>query len=403
MNILLFDTLKARIALKPFSFIRPLAKIRVGIVTIEEKWKHYLPGDYSSLTAPYLREKFPSKEAEKNLLINSTIFPNKDLVQAIQQLKLGEQLVKGNTLIALVCDSPTLKKVYNHDSTLPNFKAVSFEKDFTQIKYKWDIFLLNDQAIRDDFQWICQGRNSQKIEDKATITYGTTSIFLEEGVSIKAAILNAEEGPIYIGKNTLIQEGAVIKGPVAIGEGTRISVGAKLREATTIGPYSCVGGEIENTVIFGYSNKVHDGFLGNTVMGEWCNLGAGTNTSNLKNNYGKVKVWNYQKDGFVNSQQQFCGAFIGDHSKCSINTMFNSGTVLGINVNLFGAGFFDKFIPSFTWGGADVHTTTYDLYKALAVAERVMSRRSQLLTNEDKHILTHIFRATAIYRIKATT
>lgn len=400
MNILLFDTPEARNALKPFSFTRPLAKIRVGIATVEEKWKHHLSGTYSFLTEVYLSKKFALQEDEENLLINSTICPDKDLVESIKQLKLNEKLVKESTLMAFVCDRATLKKASSNFTGL-NFKKVDFDGTITQIKNKWDIFLLNDQEIRKDFQWICQGRTSQTIEDKHTITYGLPNIFLEEGVSIRAAILNAEAGPIYIGKNAVIQEGAIIRGPVAMGEGTQINAGAKIQEATTIGPYAKVGGEIYNSVIFGYSNKAHEGFLGNTVIGEWCNLGAGTNISNLKNSYDKVKVWDYHRDGFVDTRLQFCGVFMGDHSKCGINTMLNSGTVVGVSVNLFGAGFCEQFIPSFTWGGADTHTTTYRLNKALEVAENVMNRRSQRLTEEDKYILTHIFRATAIYRIKA--
>ncbi len=279
-------------------------------------------------------------------------------------------------------------------------KRIEYKECITEIKHKWDIFSYNDQEIRNDVAWLCQDRKSNTINDQHTVTYAPAHIFLEANVTLKAAVLNAEAGPIYIGKNAVIQEGAIIQGPVAIGEGACIKFGAKIQNATTIGPYAVVGGEIQNSVIFGYSNKAHDGFLGHTVIGEWCNIGAGTNTSNLKNNYGKVNVWDYRQDDFVNTHLQFCGTFMGDHSKCGINTMFNAGTVVGVSSNLFGVGFCDKFIPSFTWGPSEGHATTYDLHKALDVAEKVMQRRSQSFTEQDHNILTHIFRDTNIYRFK---
>jgi UDP-N-acetylglucosamine diphosphorylase/glucosamine-1-phosphate N-acetyltransferase len=398
MNIVLFDTPQARELLKPFSYTRALAKMRIGIVTMEEKWKHYLKGDYSFLTAPYLSNKFPCVEAQENLCINSTLCPDQVLVEAIKNLKANQKLVKDNTLIATRCDKTLLQELQNNDFDTPDLQSITFDGSLTQIKNHWDIFLLNEQELRKDFQWVCEGRTTQHIQDRHTITYNEESIFLGEDVSIKAAILNAASGPIYIGSNVTIQEGAVIRGPVAICEGAQINAGARISNATTIGPYTKVGGEISNSVILGYSNKAHDGFMGNSVIGEWCNLGAGTNTSNLRNDYSKVKIWNERKEEFDTTDLQFCGLFMGDHTTCAISTMFNAGTMVGISSNLFGVGFFDKVVPSFTWGMADNRIKTYHLDKALEAAECMSMRRLMPLTEQDKEILAHVFLTTAIYR-----
>jgi UDP-N-acetylglucosamine diphosphorylase/glucosamine-1-phosphate N-acetyltransferase len=375
-----------------------LAKLRIGIGTIEEKWKHYLKGTYSFLTAPYLSHKFPCVEAQENLCINSTVCPDHVLLAAIKQLKANQKLVKDGFIIATLCDSAVLQDFPNNYFEAPSLKSIAFEEPLTRIKNNWDIFLFNEAELRKDFQCICKERTTQPIQDQHTIAYNEASIFLEEGASTRAAILNAELGPIYIGRNATIQEGAVIKGPVAICEEVQISTGARISNATTIGPYARVGGEINNSVMLGYSNKAHDGFMGNSVIGEWCNLGAGTNTSNLRNDYGKVKVWNERKEKFDTTDLQFCGLFMGDHSKCAINTMFNAGTMVGISSNLFGAGFFDKVIPSFTWGMPGTHIQTYLLDKALEAAKRMTMRRLVQLTEQDEEILTHVFLATSIHR-----
>jgi UDP-N-acetylglucosamine diphosphorylase/glucosamine-1-phosphate N-acetyltransferase len=398
MNIVLFDTPQARELLKPFSYTRPLAKIRLGIGTIEEKWKHYLKGDYSFLTAPYLSNKFPYVEAQENLCIDGTVCPDQVLVEAIKNLETNQKLVKDDILIATRCDRALLQVYQNNYFDTPGLRSIAFDAPLTQIKNNWDIFLCNEQELRKDFQWLCKGRTTQRIQDQHTITYNEADIFIEEGVSAKAAILNAELGPIYIGSNVAIQEGAIISGPVAICEEVKINAGARISNATTIGPYAKVGGEISNSVILGYSNKAHDGFMGNSVIGEWCNLGAGTNTSNLKNDYGKVKIWDERREEFDTTDLQFCGLFMGDHSTCAINTMFNTGTIVGISSNLFGAGFFDKVIPSFTWGMPDKRIKTYRLDKALEAAEYMAMRRLVPLTEQDKEILAHVFLATAIYR-----
>ena len=372
--------------------------MRIGISTIEEKWKHYLQGDYSFLTAPYLGGKFPCVEAQKNLCINGTVCPDQVLLAAIKRLEVNQKLVKDGALIAALCDRAVLQDLPNDDFEAPSLKSIAFEGPLTQIKNNWDIFLFNDKELRKDFQWICKERTTQPIQDPHTIAYNEASIFLEEGVSTRAAILNAESGPIYIGRNVTVQEGAVIKGPVAICEGAQINAGARIGNATTVGPYARMGGEINNSVILGYSNKAHDGFMGNSVIGEWCNLGAGTNTSNLRNDYSKVKTWDEHGEELGTIDLQFCGIFMGDHSKCAINTMFNAGTMVGISSNLFGVGFFDKIVPSFTWGMPGKRTQTYLLDKALEAAERMTMRRLVQLTEQDREILTHVFLATSIYR-----
>lgn len=384
--------------LRPFSYTRALAKIRVGVVTIEEKWKHYLKGDYSFLTDPHLAHKFPCIESRDNWCINSTICPDRVLVEAIKKLESNQKLVKGDTLIAARCNEEQLQNLKKDALNTPHFRNIIFEGPMTQINNNWDIFLLNEQELIKDFQWICEGRTTQRIQDRHTIAYNEASIFMEEGVSTKAAVLNAESGPIYIGSNAIIQEGAVIRGPAAICEAAQVKAGARVGHATTIGPYAKVGGEISNSVILGYSNKAHDGFLGNSVIGEWCNLGAGTSTSNLRNDYANIKVWDECGEELAAVDLQFCGLFMGDYSKCAVNTVFNSGTIVGVSSNLFGVSCCDKVVPSFTWGMKGKRIQTYILDKALEAAERMTMRRQVQLTEQDKKILAHVFLATAIHR-----
>ena len=394
MNIVLFDTPPVRKALRPFSYTSALATLRVGIATIQEKWQHYLQANCSFLTAPYLSEKFACVEAQENLCINSTICPDEELVGAIKRLEPNQKLVKNDTLIAAFCDREVLQALQNHNFELSTLKRRDFKEPLTQINNKWDIFLLNEKELKKDFGWSCRSKTSQSISDPHTITYNKAAIFLEEDVSTKAAILNAESGPIYLGKNVTIHERAVIKGPVAICEGTHINPGALISNATTVGPYAKVGGEVSNSVILGYSNKAHDGFMGHSVIGKWCNLGAGTNTSNLRSDYGKVKVWNEDQEAFQATDLQFCGLFMGDHSKCGINTMLNAGTTVGVSTNLFGAGFVDKWVPSFLWGQPGKPLQTYHLEKALETAARMTARRGITFTEQDQKILTQLFLAT---------
>ncbi len=381
MNYILFDEPSIRQSLLPLTFTRPIALIRVGILTIAEKWERYLNSKPSFLTENYLQKKFPLIHGNSIYGINGAVIPSKELMTAIHKLESEETLVKGTMIIA-----------FREKATE---KYISYEGELTIIENLWDIFGENGKEIRSDLELIKKEKKWAKVEDKHTIIYNPENVFIEENVKIRAAILNAEDGPIYIGKGAEIQEGTVIRGPFALCENSVINMGGKMRADTTIGPYSKVGGEISNSVILGYSNKAHDGFMGNSVIGEWCNLGADTNTSNLKNNYCTVQLYSYKKNAQVNTGKQFCGLVMGDHSKAGINTMFNTGTVVGVGANIFGAGFPDKFIPSFSWGGAQ-GLETFRLDKAFEVAERAMARRKMPLTEEDKNILAFIFKNTLV-------
>lgn len=387
MNLVLFDDPSSRINLLPFTFTRPIAKIRVGILTLAEKWEKRLNTPASFLTESYLQKKFPVKPSQDNLFIHAAWCPDASAVDRIQGLKQGEVLVHNDTILAW----------RSADMSLPDLKKSTptvLSGTIRLVDQTWKIFQHNAAEIREDFALITAGRKSGGIQDKHTMVYNESNIFVEEGVSIRAAVLNAEDGPIYLGKNSIVQEGALIKGPFALCEGSTVNMGGKMRGDTTVGPHSKVGGEVSNSVIFGYSNKGHDGFLGNSVIGEWCNLGADTNTSNLKNNYENVKLWSYAKGGFTDTGLQFCGLMMGDHSKCGINTMFNTGTVVGVSANIFGDGFPRNFIPSFSWGGASGFTT-YQLKKAYETAERAMERRKMKLDDNEKEILATVFQLTA--------
>jgi UDP-N-acetylglucosamine diphosphorylase/glucosamine-1-phosphate N-acetyltransferase len=391
MNIILFDDPVARQSLLPLTYTRPVALIRVGIITIAEKWSKHLNLSYSFQTEDYLSEKYPISLESENLYINGGACPDEKLLLAINKLAIEEGLVWNNILIA--AKTSTL-----NTSDYSSLKLIEVGSEITYIDQSWKIFKLNASQIKSDFKLITKGRSSANITDLHTIVYGRENIFIEEGASIKAAIINAENGPIYIGKNAQIHEGAIIKGPFALCESSHVNMGAKIKGDTTIGPFSKVGGEVSNSVIFGFSNKGHDGFIGNTVIGEWCNLGADTNTSNLKNNYDNIKIWSYEKEGFKDTGEQFCGLIMGDHSKSGINTMFNTGTVVGVSSNVFGSGFPRNFIPSFSWGGASGFTT-FSINKADEVATRVMERRNLSYSKTEENILHSIFEKTSKYRI----
>lgn len=380
MDITLKDPAEIRSNLLPFTFTRPVAEIRVGILTISEKWKqHGFQVGYQ--TESYLNKKYGDSGAA--VKVNGALCPDQSIVSAIESLKPGQKLVHEGQLLA-----------ENGDGS----EEIVYNQTIRLIENSWDIFQYNKEQINSDFSLITNGRVSAKISDPNTVVYGAENIFIEEGASIRASILNAEDGPIYIGKNAQIHEGSIIKGAFALCEGSHVNMGAKIKGDTTIGPYSKVGGEISNSVIFGYSNKGHDGFLGNSVIGEWCNLGADTNTSNLKNNYAAVKLWNYGTGRFANTGLQFCGLMMGDHAKCGINTMFNTGTVVGVGANVFGAGYPRNFVPSFAWGGAS-GLTTFQLKKFYEVAEAVMKRRGIDLGEVDSTLLADIFESTSEYRI----
>ncbi len=350
----------------------------------------------SYYTAPYLQGKYPAKFSSHNTLINSSVLPTEKLYQYIKnELPQNTLLVKGEIPVALKTDSK------NATDFLSGTKAArtSLETtiDFIQIQFPWDIFKENGKAILSDFDLLTKNRVSQNLSDSNRVIGDVGKVFLEEGARVECSILNTTNGPIYIGTNATVMEGSMIRGGFALCEGSFTKMGTKVYGPTTIGPFSKVGGELNNVVILGYSNKGHDGFLGNSVIGEWCNLGADTNNSNLKNNYSEVKQWNYDSKSFISTGLQFCGLIMGDHSKSGINTMFNTGTVVGVSSNIFGGDFPRNFIPSFSWGSQKGYTT-YHLEKSLETAERVMSRRNKDLTIEDKSILKHIFEESSQYR-----
>ena len=382
MPYILFDSPTDRANLMPFTLIRPVAGIRIGILTIAEKWEKYLKIPCDFATEAYLRGKYEvGTHSSDATYINGSICPNTQLLAAIEQLKVGQKLIaKQNTQVLIAY----------RGQDLPKYQEIPFDAEFTKISFLYDIFSYNGEQIQADFRLLTQNRKSQRITDPHTIIYNPNNVFVEEGASLKACVLNAEKGVIYIGKNAQVQEMSVIQGNFALCEGAVINLGAKMRGDTTIGPFCKVGGEISNSVLFAYSNKAHDGFLGNSVLGEWCNLGADTNTSNLKNNYGEVKIWNELQKAFVSTGKQFCGLMMGDFSKAGINTMFNTGTVVGVSANIFGGGFPPKYIPSFRWGGAEGFDI-FDFDKALEVADRMMQRRNQKLSEAEVEILRYIF------------
>jgi UDP-N-acetylglucosamine diphosphorylase/glucosamine-1-phosphate N-acetyltransferase len=384
MNVILFDDPAIRTNLLPFTFTRPVGAIRVGILTLEEKWAHWLKTTPCFQTEGYLRKKYPVRHTTDNLLINGALCPDEKLVSAILSLPPGRFLVQAQTLLA----------ARQPEAEMSVHNTLEYHEPVTLIDHSWKIFRENGNQVKADFKRITEGRRSQPITDPHTRVYNPENIFLEEGVYIRAAILNAENGPIYLGKNSTVQEGAILRGTVALCEGAHINMGGKIRGDVTVGPYSKVGGEVSTSVIFGNSNKAHDGFLGCSVIGEWCNLGADTNTSNLKNNYDNVKLWSHNTATFEDTGLQFCGLMMGDHSKCSINTMFNTGTTVDVSANVFGDGFPPAYIPSFTWGGSGM-PTTYRLDKALETGQRTFARRNTELNETEREILAHIYNITA--------
>src|SRR5690606_358864 len=389
MNYILFDG-ASRNNLLPFTFTRPVADIRIGILTIREKWEIFLNSTTTTITEDYLSNKYPMVEMEENIMINGSYLPNLELVEMIKDLKENQAIFKGEDVIAF------FTKDNQEEVDFETYDALEYNEDCIKIEHTWDIFSKNGEAIQDDFNLLTKGRKSKPIPSTNNVI-DPENIFIEEGAKLEFVTLNASTGPIYIGKDTEIMEGSIIRGPFALCEGGVVKLGAKIYGPTTVGPYSKVGGEVNNSVIFAYSNKGHDGFLGNSVLGEWCNLGADTNTSNLKNNYEKVRLWDYKTESFAKTGLQFCGLMMGDHSKCGINTMFNTGTVVGVSANIFGSGFPRNFVPSFSWGGSNGFTT-YLTKKAFEVAEKVMGRRNIEFTEQDKAILEHVFEETKKFR-----
>ncbi len=389
MNYILFDG-PARTALLPFTYTRPVADIRIGILTIREKWEKYLGSTTTTLTEEYLSIRFPMVELEENVMINASYLPNENLVEIISNLKSNQAVFKGDAVIAFFTNDS------QDEVDFDQYEIIEFTDDCLTVEHTWDIFAKNDAAIREDFALLTEGRSSQPIPKSVNVISPST-IFVEEGAKMEFVTLNASTGPIYIGKNAEIMEGSVIRGPFALCEEAQVKLATKVYGATTVGPHCRIGGEINNSVLFGYSNKGHDGFLGNSVLGEWCNIGADSNNSNMKNNYEEVKLWSFETESFAKTGLQFCGLMMGDHSKCGINTMFNTGTVVGVNANIFGSGFPRNFVPSFSWGGASGFVT-YQTHKAFEVAKIAMGRRHVEFTDQDKTILEHVFELSKKWR-----
>jgi UDP-N-acetylglucosamine diphosphorylase/glucosamine-1-phosphate N-acetyltransferase len=389
MNYILFDDNWQN--LLPLTFTRPVAEIRIGILTIREKWERHLGVNCTDFTQDYLSAKFPTEYTidQDNVWINGSVCPNIKLADEISKLKPGQELVAGDVLLAR--NSGDIKKL-----EAGNYEKFESHAKAFRLCHPWEIFSKNGEQLKADFELITKGRTSHALS-KTNQVMNLENIFVEEGAKVECAILNASAGPIYVGKDAEIMEGSIVRGPFSLGEHSTIKMGAKIYGDTCIGPHCKVGGEVNNSVIFGYSNKAHDGYLGNAVIGEWCNLGADSNNSNLKNNYAEVKLWNYEQQKFVSTGLTFCGLIMADHSKCGINTMFNTGTVVGVSANIFGAGFPRNFIADFSWGGA-AGFTTYKLKEAFETAVRVYQRRGMAFDETEKAILTKVFELTEKFR-----
>lgn len=384
MNLILFDDEQVK-SLYPLTASRPAAEIRAGIKTISQKWKDALqPEAVYYDTLDYLAAKYPNTSDKVNSIrINGRLLPANSLVSVIKNLLPGDVLVKGQVVLAI--------------NGAESINQLEFVEEVDMIDNLWDIFSGNHKRIEADFEQITKGRNSEVVDETCKII-GNHPVFLEPGAKCYASVLNTTDGPIYLDKDSEIMEGCLVRGPFSLGEHSQLKMGARIYSGTTVGPHSKVGGEVNNSVIFGFSNKGHEGFLGNSVVGEWCNIGADSNNSNLKNNYDEVKLWSYVTERFVKTGLQFCGLIMADHSKCGINTMFNTGTVVGFSANVFGSGFPRNFVPDFGWGGASGFVT-YKPEAAILTAERVMARRGLSFSAADKMIFEAIYDNTSALRI----
>lgn len=393
MNYILFDDHRWE-QLLPLTFTRPIAELRIGILKITEKWNKILNTSCSFSTTDYLQTKYPLNIADDNILINSSVLPDDQFIEKLHQLKAGESITKDADILAARAGAEETKKLLGESEI--DFNSFPYTEEIVIINRPWDLFSFNGEAIQRDFELLTRDRKSQPLSATNNIV-NPENIFFEEGAKAEFVTINATGGPVYIGKDCELMEGTIIRGPFAACDHAVTKLAAKIYGPTTLGPHVKVGGELNNVVFQGYSNKAHDGFLGNAVIGEWCNLGADTNNSNLKNNYAQVRLWDYATEHFIKTGLQFCGLIMGDHSKCAINTMFNTGTVIGVSANIFGEGFPRNFVPSFSWGGAHGFEV-YSLRKASEVASIVMQRRSMELTQADQEILEEVFQRTQKFR-----
>lgn len=383
MNVVLFDDELTWRNVLPLTFTRPVSEIRIGILTIKQKWDKSLNTNCSYLTQSYLSKKYTLNDSENSVFINSKLCPNNELIVAVKALQPNQALMQKNTILAFYGNTNSLKN--------PSaFKIIEFSVPCLEVNNVWDIFLKNTDAIKADFELLTKNRTSQPLSNTVTVIGDKSLVFLEEGAKAEACILNTTTGPIYIGVDSEIMEGTAVRGPLAVCDHSTLKLNTKIYGPVTVGPHSKVGGELSNCVIFGYSNKAHDGFLGSSVIGEWCNLGADTNNSNLKNNYGNVKLFNYLQNKQVDTGLQFCGLIMGDHSKAGINTMFNTGTVVGVASNIYGGGFPATHIPGFSWGGSQGFEP-YLLNKLFETASKMFERRGLVFDDTEKEILTAVF------------
>lgn len=393
MNYILFDDY-SRNSLLPLTFTRPTCEIRIGIMTIREKWEKHLGGPCHHITQDYLTRKYPLKTEDRNILINGSVLPDHQLVERIQNLESAQALVNQDEIIAARLSEDQIADF--RSKQLRDIDIYEYDGTIFKVSHPWEIYKNNGWAIEQDFALITSNRQSKPVSSTNNLL-GDQKVFLEAGAKVEHATLNTTDGPIYVGTDAEIMEGSIVRGPFAMGEHAVLKLAAKIYGPTTLGPYCKAGGEVNNSILSGYTNKAHEGFLGNAVLGEWCNIGADTNNSNLKNNYATVKLWNYTQERFIDTGEQFCGMIMGDHSKCGINTMFNTGTVVGVSANIYGEGFPRNFIPSFAWGGAKGFQE-YRLNKALEVAEKVMQRRNKTLEETEIHMFREIFERTQKYR-----
>ncbi|MFZ4544230.1 MAG: GlmU family protein [Saprospiraceae bacterium] len=394
-NIILLDS-EIRNHLLPLTYTRPIAELRCGILTISQKWELALKGMASHITENYLSEKFPLVPSDDNLVIDGSVLPTTAFCEKLTQLDFGQALLRDGKLLAIRINRKQLidfiqNQSFNHNGTEIDIPIISISRI-------WHLFQQNREELLSDFERLTKDKKSSPLADTNQLIGDPSRIFIEEGASVECSILNVTDAPIYVGKNAEIMEGCMIKGGLALCDNAQLKMGTKIYGVTTIGPGCRGGGEISNSIMQANSNKGHDGFLGNSVVGEWCNLGADTNTSNLKNTYEAVKIWSYEEKRFVQSGQQFLGLIMGDHSKAGINTMFNTGTVVGVASNIFGSGFPRNFLPSFAWGGHE-GLTTHRFEQAVRTAEIVCARRNINFGKLDSKILRHIFDATIEERV----
>ncbi len=396
-NIILFDT-EARSHLQPLTATRPMGEMRIGTLTLREKWERRMRASVSYITQEYLQHKYPIIVEDDNLIVSAGALPTEALCERLGRLERYEALLHDGKLLAARLPE-SLIELLIEDEPVRELQGTDIgDVPVIEIERPWQMTRLNGVALRDDFSLLTRERQSAPLSETNRLIGPLENLFIEAGASIEGCILNVTTGPIYIGKDAIVMEGCLLRGPISIGEEAVLKMGAKIYGPTTIGPGCRVGGEIKASILMANSNKGHEGYLGDSVIGEWCNLGADTNTSNLKNNYGEIKLWDYETERFAPTGEQFCGLMMGDHAKSSINTMFNSGTVVGVSANVFGAGFPRNFVPDFSWGGGDAGYRTYRFEDACATAVRVMERRNIPFTDIDKGILYHIYDRTARFR-----